>query len=113
LGITSEPSSLVIRDVISDGPAYQAGIRSLDKLLKIDNVPISNFDELRRELAKSASDESVQVEFERPKLYLRRRGNPGRDLNLEFNGEGKEDENRGEIFRVQVILGRRPSDMSP
>jgi hypothetical protein len=113
LGITCEPSSLVIRDVISDGPAYQAGIRSLDKLLKIDNVPISNFDELRRELAKSASDESVQVEFERPKLYLRRRGNPGRDLNLEFNGEGKEDENRGEIFRVQVILGRRPSDMSP
>ncbi|MFN7731543.1 MAG: PDZ domain-containing protein [Pirellula sp.] len=117
LGITCEPSSLVIRDVIIDGPAYHAGIRTLDKLLKVDGVSISNFDDLRRELAKSASGESVIVEFERPWIYMRRNGNPGRDLPLELESKKEQDDEKeqrnGERFKVKVTLGRRPSDMSP
>lgn len=117
LGITCEPSSLVIRDVIIDGPAYHAGIRTLDKLLTVDGVSISNFDDLRRELAKSASGESVIVEFERPWIYMRRNGNPGRDLPLELPNQKEQDDEKeqrtGERFKVKVTLGRRPSDMSP
>lgn len=116
LGITCEPSSLLIREVIPDGPAYNAGIRTLDKLLKIDDVAISNFDELRRELAKSAAGEKVMVEFERPLMSLRRIGNPGRDLQLENNQPDAQD-NQGALdrlapIRVPVTLGRRPSDGS-
>jgi len=116
LGITCEPSSLLIREVITDGPAYNAGIRTLDKLLRIDDVAISNFDELRRELAKSAAGEKVMVEFERPLMSLRRRGNPGRDLQLENNQPDAQDR-QGALdplapIRVPVTLGRRPSDGS-
>lgn len=117
LGITCEPSSLVIRDVIIDGPAYHAGIRTLDILRKVDGVSISNFDDLRRELAKSAAGESVIVEFERPLIYMRRNGNPGRDLPLELQNQTEPDEEKdqtkGNRFKVKVTLGRRPSEMSP
>jgi len=103
LGITCEPSSLIIREVIPDGPANLAGIRTMDKLLKIDDVPISNFDELRRELAKSADGEKVMVEFERPLISFRRGENRGND--------GPRLETLAPI-RVEVTLGRRPSEMN-
>lgn len=102
LGITCEPSSLIIREVIPEGPAALAGIRTLDKLVSVDGVPISNFDELRRELAKSASGEKVLVEYERPMVTFRR--DPTSDApgmrQVEYTP-----------FRVEVTLGRRPSDV--
>lgn len=102
LGITCEPSSLIIREVIPEGPAALAGIRTLDKLVSVDGVPISNFDELRRELAKSASGEKVMVEYERPMVSFRR--DPTSDApgmrQVEYTP-----------FRVEVTLGRRPSDV--
>jgi hypothetical protein len=103
LGITCEPSSLIIREVIPDGPANRAGIRTLDKLLKIEGIAISNFDELRRELAKSADGETVTVEFERPLISFRRGENRG-------NGPGGPRFDAYSPMRVEVTLGKRPSE---
>jgi C-terminal processing protease CtpA/Prc len=102
LGITCEPSSLIIREVIPDGPAQLAGIRTLDKLVSVDGVAISNFEELRRELAKSASGEKVMVEYERPMVSFRR------DPTSDAPGTRQVEYTP---FRVEVTLGRRPSDV--
>jgi hypothetical protein len=112
LGITCEPSSLVIQESIPDGPASKAGIRMNDKLRKINGVPIYNFDDLRKQLAKSAAGESVVVEYDRPIMALRpleqnpenKNRNPGRIQQLQLDGY--------ETRQVDVILGKRPSDMN-
>lgn len=114
LGITCEPSSLVIQESIPDGPASKAGIRTNDKLKKINGVPIYNFEDLRKQLAKSAAGESVVVEYDRPILSLRpvdpdpdpdnRNRNPGRLLRQQLDGY--------ETRQVDVILGKRPSNMN-
>lgn len=112
LGITCEPSSLVIQESIPDGPASKAGIRMNDKLKKINGVPIYNFDDLRKQLAKSAAGESVVVEYDRPIMALRpleqnpenKNRNPGRFQQLQLDGY--------ETLQVDVILGKRPSDMN-
>jgi hypothetical protein len=70
LGITCEPSSLVIQESIPEGPASKAGIRMNDKLKKINGVPIQNFEDLRKQLAKSAAGESVLVEYDRPMMSM-------------------------------------------
>ncbi|MFO0012946.1 MAG: PDZ domain-containing protein [Planctomycetota bacterium] len=105
LGIQCEPSSLIIREVVRNGPADRSGIRNLDKLLKIDGVAISNFDDLRRELAKSADGEKVLVEFERPLITFRRgdaRGNDADGPRLDAYSP----------MQVEVTLGRRPSELN-
>lgn len=112
LGITCEPSSLVIQESIPDGPASKAGIRMYDKLKKINGVPIYNFEDLRKQLAKSAAGESVVVEYDRPILSLRPvdqdpengNRNPARALRQQLDGY--------ETRQVDVILGKRPSDMN-
>ena len=112
LGITCEPSSLVIQESLPDGPASKAGIRMYDKLKKINDVPIYNFDDLRKQLAKSAAGESVVVEYDRPIMALRpvdqdlqnNNRNPGRLQRLQLDGY--------ETRKVDVILGKRPSDMN-
>lgn len=112
LGITCEPSSLVIQESIPNGPASKAGIRMNDKLRKINGVPIYNFDDLRKQLAKSAAGESVVVEYDRPIMALRpleqnpenKNRNPGRIQQLQLDGY--------ETRQVDVILGKRPSDMN-
>jgi hypothetical protein len=105
LGIQCEPSSLIIREVVPDGPAERAGIRTMDKLLKIDGVAISNFDELRRELAKSADGEKVMVEYERPLIMFRRGDNRG-------NGADGPKLDAYSPMQVEVTLGRRPSELN-
>lgn len=103
LGITCEPSSLIIREVVPQGPAYAAGIRTMDRLLSVEGISISNFDELRRELAKFADGEKVIVELERPLISFRRgddRGNDGQ----KFDAYSP--------LRLEVTLGRRPSEMN-
>jgi hypothetical protein len=112
LGITCEPSSLVIQESIPNGPASKAGIRMNDKLRKINGVPIYNFDDLRKQLAKSAAGESVAVEYDRPIMALRpleqnpenKNRNPGGIQRLQLDGY--------ETRQVDVILGKRPSDMN-
>ncbi|MBU6238231.1 MAG: PDZ domain-containing protein [Planctomycetes bacterium] len=105
LGIQCEPSSLIIREVVPNGPADRSGIRNLDKLLRIDGVSISNFDELRRELAKSADGEKVVVEFERPVMTFRRPNGRG-------NGPDGPRLDAYSPMKVEVTLGRRPSELN-
>jgi hypothetical protein len=105
LGIQCEPSSLIIREVVPNGPADRSGIRNLDKLLRVDGVPISNFDELRRELAKSADGEKVVVEFERPVMTFRRPNGRG-------NGPDGPRLDAYSPMKVEVTLGRRPSELN-
>ena len=112
LGITCEPSSLVIQESIPDGPANKAGIRMYDKLKKVNGVPIYNFEDLRKQLAKSAAGESVIVEYDRPILTMRpvdqdpenRNRIPVQRMRQQFDGY--------ETRQVDVILGKRPSDMN-
>lgn len=115
LGITCEPSSLVIQEALSDGPAAKAGILRNDKLKKIDGVPIYNFEDLRKQLAKSAAGEKVIVEYDRPIMSMRGRDpdlrnpipqnpNQGRQFGLQFEGY--------ETRQVEVVLGKRPSDVN-
>jgi hypothetical protein len=103
LGIICEPSSLIIREVVRNGPADRSGIRILDKLLKIDGIAISNFDDLRKELAKSADGEKVTVEFERPLISFRRGDERG-------NGPDGPRLDAYSPMQVEVTLGRRPSE---
>jgi hypothetical protein len=77
----------------------------MDKLLKIDGVAISNFDELRRELAKSADGEKVMVEYERPLIMFRRGDNRG-------NGADGPKLDAYSPMQVEVTLGRRPSELN-
>jgi S1-C subfamily serine protease len=120
LGITCEPSSLVIQEALSDGPAAKAGILRNDKLKKIDGVAIFNFEDLRKQLAKSAAGEKVLVEYDRPIMSMKRRDPnqpyglppnglppnalPGRQFGLQFEGY--------ETNEVEVVLGKRPSDVN-
>jgi hypothetical protein len=112
LGITCEPSSLVIQESIPDGPANKAGIRMYDKLKKVNGVPIYNFEDLRKQLAKSAAGESVIVEYDRPIMTMRpvdqdpenRNRIPVQRMRQPFDGY--------ETRQVDVILGKRPSDMN-
>lgn len=113
LGITCDPNSLIIQESIPEGPASKAGIRMNDKLKKINGVPIEKFDDLRKQLAKSAAGESVLVEYDRPIMSMRpidpdpenRNRFPGRNLRPQPDGY--------ETRQVDVTLGKRPSNMNP
>jgi hypothetical protein len=101
LGIECEQSSLIIRRLIPEGAAERAGMRQEDKIVKIDGVNISNFDELRRELSKFADGEKVVVDVERQVHSLPRNGDfrKNRDLLFEYAP-----------LQFVVTLQRRSSD---
>jgi hypothetical protein len=113
LGVTCDPGSLVIQQAIKDGPAFKAGIKMNDKLRKINGVPIYNFEDLRKQLAKSAAGESVVVEYDRPVWSLRpidqdpenRNRNPVRGLRQQPDGY--------ETHTIDIVLEKRPSTMEP
>jgi len=113
LGVTCDPGSLVIQQAIKDGPAFKAGIKMNDKLRKINGVPIYNFEDLRKQLAKSAAGESVVVEYDRPVWSLRpidqdpenRNRNPVRGLRQPLDGY--------ETHTIDIVLEKRPSTMEP
>jgi membrane-associated protease RseP (regulator of RpoE activity) len=113
LGVTCDPGSLVIQQAIKDGPAFKAGIKMNDKLRKINGVPIYNFEDLRKQLAKSAAGESVVVEYDRPVWSLlpidqdpeNRNRNPVRGLRQQLDGY--------ETHTIDIVLEKRPSTMEP
>lgn len=113
LGVTCDPGSLVIQQAIKDGPAFKAGIKMNDKLRKVNGVPIYNFEDLRKQLAKSAAGESVVVEYDRPVWSLRpidqdpenRNRNPVRGLRQQLDGY--------ETHTIDIVLEKRPSTMEP
>lgn len=104
LGVECNPNSLVLSRVTNGGPADLADIRPQDKLLKINGVKITIFEELRRELAKSAPGDVVDVEFERPTLTFQNSDPSGFDRPPLFETPKLEKN----ILTVKVTLGERP-----
>lgn len=104
LGVECNPNSLVLSRVTNGGPADLADIRPQDKLLKINGVKITIFEELRRELAKSAPGDVVDVEFERPVLAFQNTDPSGFDRPPLFETPKLEKS----VLKVKVTLGERP-----
>lgn len=64
LGVATLGGNMVSR-VLPFSAADSAGIRLNDKLTHLDDVPIADFDELRRELGKFRASEKLTVRLER------------------------------------------------
>ncbi len=65
LGVGTNTASTIVTSVTSGSAAEIAGIRQYDRLTHINDVPINNFADLRRELGKSEAGEKVIVRLER------------------------------------------------
>ncbi|AMV35145.1 hypothetical protein VN12_23670 [Pirellula sp. SH-Sr6A] len=65
LGVLSQANSLVIDRVIENSAAARAGLRYRDQIMKVNDVELKSFDDLRRELRKFAPGESAEIEFKR------------------------------------------------
>lgn len=65
LGVLSQANSLVIDRVIENSAAARAGLRYRDQIMKVNNVELKSFDDLRRELRKFAPGETAEIEFKR------------------------------------------------
>ncbi len=62
LGIgSSRLGPVVVNQIVEDGAAMLGGIQRGDTITKINGVEIPNFDELRRQLARYAAGEKIQV----------------------------------------------------
>lgn len=59
----------VLVEAVGDGPAADAGVRSGDILLRIDNQPVNNVDDFERRIKKLPAGKSVAV-------LVQRRGGP-------------------------------------
>ena len=103
LGVVALGTSTVINEAVQLGAAEKAGLRRGDKMLSVNGVPITLFEDLRKQLAKFADGESVTIEFDRevrPRLDLPFGEFPQR----EFPQRGLPQR---EKFQVEVKLGRR------
>ncbi len=74
--LAQEEGALVVRDLVPDGPAYRAGVRSGDTFLSIDGVSL-----------KGATFEQVQARLTAPRsdavtLIVRRRAGGSQELRL-------------------------------
>lgn len=58
-------NGLFVAKLDSEGPAFSAGIRYGDIITSINSVPVSTMLELREELYKRQSGETIMLEFER------------------------------------------------
>ncbi len=65
LGVRAFGNSTVIDGVVNGGAADRDGLRRGDKMLSVNGIPISFFEDLRRELAKFSDGETVTIEVER------------------------------------------------
>ena len=65
LGVRSLQNSLYIESVEPGSAAELGGLRTRDRILRINGVQLENFDDLRNHLAKFAPDEEIEIEFER------------------------------------------------
>lgn len=55
---------------VGAGPAESAGIRTGDRILSVDSVPITSFDALRSELKRRAGERQIELEREGRKWTL-------------------------------------------
>lgn len=130
LGVKAFGNSTVIDGVVSGGAADRDGLRRGDKMLSVNGVPISFFEDLRKELAKFADGESVTIEVERRPMqdFQPRRfggggfgpggfgpgglpGNPGPGGIPRLKEDDQAELPKNEAFRekIQVTLGKRDS----
>jgi PDZ domain len=65
LGISSDSNSCRVKDVTINSAAHRGGILPGDTIIAIKNQAVTNFDELRTELAKYDTGETVEIEVER------------------------------------------------
>ncbi len=65
LGVGSKPDDLVINHITAGGGAEKAGLRELDRIIRVQGVKLEKFVELRAELAKYPPGATVTLEFER------------------------------------------------
>lgn len=98
LGVVALGTSTVIHEAVLGGAAEKAGLLRGDKMLSVNNIPISLFEDLRKQLAKFADGEKVTIEFERVV--------PAR-LDLPFGEFPQRPLLQRETFQVEVTLGRR------
>lgn len=53
----------LIIEVVPRSPAYKAGIRAGDIITSVDNVPINNADDLKKEISKKKVGEEIKVQI--------------------------------------------------
>jgi hypothetical protein len=63
LGIMCPPTSTEISETVKDGAAQKAGLFQNDKIQSINGVPVSVFDDVRRELANYAEGDVVTLQI--------------------------------------------------
>ncbi len=98
LGVVALGNSTVITEAVQLGAAEKAGLRRGDKLLSVNGVPITLFEDLRKQLAKFADGERVTIEFDREDRPR---------LDLPFGEFPQRGIPQREKFQVEVTLGRR------
>jgi regulator of sigma E protease len=64
IGIAAVPRTAEITIVSPDSPAGRAGLKTFDKVVKLDGRPVANYEELAEELA--ARSDALRVEVLRP-----------------------------------------------
>ncbi|MCA9191050.1 MAG: PDZ domain-containing protein [Planctomycetales bacterium] len=72
LGVSMDLNDTVVLDVAPNSAALLGGIQRSDVLTHIANVPISNFDELRRELGKFRAAETIEIRLKRPVSHFQK-----------------------------------------
>lgn len=65
LGLSFEPSTLLVSEAQTDAPAALAGVVAGDTLTSIEGVPLSSIDDLWLELAGMKAGRTVRIEFVR------------------------------------------------
>jgi len=87
-GLTPRIES-VVGDVAPSMPADQAGLKPGDRVVKVDGVPVSTWEEMRK-LINKRPDEKVEIEFERA----------GRSYTVAVRTIAQKDDTTGELIGV-------------
>ena len=98
LGVVALGNSTEINEAVPGGAAAIAGLQRGDKMLSVNGIPITVFEDLRKQLAKFADGEIVTIEFNR---QVRNR------LDLPFGEFPQRGLPQREKWQVEVTLGRR------
>jgi len=61
---------VIVQDVVSEGPAHSAGIRSGDIIVAMDDKKIATFSDLRREIFERNIGDEIRVTFYRGKQEM-------------------------------------------
>jgi C-terminal processing protease CtpA/Prc len=65
LGVACEKGDTTVTDVVPNGPASKAGIKADDKLLAIDQMKLTNLQDLLTSIAKHKAGDKIVIEIDR------------------------------------------------